>query len=319
MSKNINAIFLYEKTKTTSLPNNFKDLKSFIKNHFDGFDNFDIFYKKNGKEEIKIDNDENYRTYTSSNENLKLFIREIGTVLQEDNEKDNLNSIKESLQLENNDNKTKNQTCVISSQKNKEQNNLIEKKTEEYKNIIKQKEILIEKINGEKKELEKKIEEKNNIIQQIFNAFIKINNTINIIGSIYQPSNNNQNIDMNNIINQISNDGINNTNIVNNIFQTISNNIFSELNKIRNYIMNNLNNNNINQNIMNNVNNHNNKINKKNEYTGNEKKREKDKIFSLIQSKTEFKTKTTKNLPYSCVLRQDRKYQDISFDNLNPK
>jgi hypothetical protein len=127
-------------------------------------------------------------------------------------------------------------------------------------------------------------------------------------------------MDMNNIIKQISNDGINNINIVNNIFQTISNNIFSELNKIRHYIINNLNNNNINQNIKNNVNNDNNKINKKNKYIGNVKKREKDKILSLlIQSKTDFKPKITKNLPYSCVLRQDRKYQDISFDNLNPK
>jgi hypothetical protein len=70
---------------------------------------------------------------------------------------------------------------------------------------------------------------------------------------------------------------------------------------------------------MNNVNNHNNKINKKNEYIGNEKKSEKDKILSLIQSKTELKPKITKNLPYSCILRQDRKIQDISFDNLHPK
>jgi hypothetical protein len=70
---------------------------------------------------------------------------------------------------------------------------------------------------------------------------------------------------------------------------------------------------------MNNVNNDNNKINKKNEHTGNAKKREKGKILSLIQSKTELKPKITKKLPYSCILRQDRKYQDISFDILNPK
>ena len=67
------------------------------------------------------------------------------------------------------------------------------------------------------------------------------------------------------------------------------------------------------------INNDNNKINKKNEYTGNNKKREKDKILALIQSKTDLKPKITKNIPYSCILRQDRKYQDISFDNLNQK
>ena len=244
-------------------------------------------------------------------------MRKKDTVIEKNNEKDNSKSLKECIQLENNDIKKKSQTCVNPSQKNNEQNNIIEKKTEENKNLI-------EKINGEKKELEKKIEEKkieekNNIIQQIFKGFIDIYNTINSIGSIIQPLDNNQNMDMNNIIKQISNDGINNINIVNNIFKTISNNIYYELSKIRHYIMNNLNNNNINKNIMNNVNNDNNKINKKTEYTENQKKREKDRILTLIQSNTEFKPKKIKNLPYSCILRQDIKYQDISCDNLNQK
>ena len=332
MSKNINVIFFDE--KTIALHDNLNDLKIIAKKQFD---NFDIFYKKNETEEIKIDNDEDYKTYTSSNENLKLFIRAIGIELQKSNEKDNLKSIKEDLQLENNDNKTKSKTSVNPSKKNNEQNNIIEKKAEEYnniiiqkenliekinsekkelekkieeyKNIIKQKENLIEKINGEKKELEKKIEEKNNIIQQIFKVLINIYNTINSIGSINHPSNSNQNMDMNNIIKQISNDNINNINIVNNISQNISNNIFSELNKIR-YII---------QNIMNKVNNDNNKLNKKTESLGNQKRGENKQILSLIQSKTDFKPKITKNLPYSCVLRQDKKYQDISFDNLNQK
>ena len=305
MSKNINVIILDE--KTIALPDNLNDLKIIAKQQFD---NFDIFYKKNGTEEIKIDNDENYKTYTSSNENLNLFIRKIDTVIEKNNEKDNLKLLKECIQLENNNIKKKSQTYVNPSQKNNEQNNEIEKKTEEYKNLI-------EKLNGEKKELEKKIEEKNNIIQQIFKVFINIYNTINSIRSIFQPSDNNQNMDMNNIIKQISNDGINNINIVNNNFQTISNKIFFELNKIKQYIMNNLNNNNINQNIMNNVNNDNNKINKKIEYTGNQKIGEKDKKLSLLQSKTDIKPKKKK--PYSCVLRQDNNYHDISFDNLNQK
>ena len=311
MSKNINVIFLDE--KTIALPDNLNDLKIIAKNQFD---NFDIFYKKNGTEEIKIDNDENYKTYASSNENLKLFIRKIGTVLQKSNEKDNLKPIKKSLLLENNDNKAKSQTSENPSQKNNEQSNIIEKKSEEYKNIIKQKENIIEKINGEKKELEKKIEEKNNIIHQIINDFINIYNAINSIGSIIQPSDSNQNMDMNNIINQISNDYIN---ILNNNFQMISNKIFGELEKIRQYTIHNLNNNNINQNIMNKANNDNNKINKKIECTGNEKKREKEKMLSLIQSKTDVKPKKNKNLPYSCIPRQDKNYQDISFDTLNKK
>ena len=146
MSKNINVIFLSE--KTIALPNNLDDLKNFAKKQFE---NFDIFYKKNGKEEVKIDNDVNYKAYASTNENLNLFIREIDTEIQKNNEKDNLKPIKENLQLENKDNKKKSQTCVNPSQENNEQNNIIEKKAEEYNNIIIQKENLIEKINSEKK------------------------------------------------------------------------------------------------------------------------------------------------------------------------
>ena len=85
MSKNINAIFLDE--TTIALPDNLNDLKNIAKKQFD---NFDIFYKKNGTEEITIDNDENYKTYTSSNENLNLFMRKKDTVIEKNNEKDNL-------------------------------------------------------------------------------------------------------------------------------------------------------------------------------------------------------------------------------------
>ena len=325
MSKNINIIFFDEnkiKKKEIKIerPKNFNELFNSVNDNLSKItklEHFNILYKKNETEEIKIDNDEGYKSYISSNGDLIVrIIKPEDTIFQKNNDEGKSASIKKETLLENKDNILNSSKTCINLQKKFEENNIKEKKIGDNTDIMNQKGNVIEENNDKTKQLEKKIEEKNNIIHQIINDFINIYNAINSIGSIIQPSDSNQNMDMNNIINQISNDYIN---ILNNNFQMISNKIFGELEKIRQYTIHNLNNNNINQNIMNKANNDNNKINKKIECTGNEKKREKEKMLSLIQSKTDVKPKKNKNLPYSCIPRQDKNYQDISFDTLNKK
>ena len=320
MSKNINIIFFDEnkiKKKEIKIerPKNFNELFNSVNDNLSKItklEHFNILYKKNETEEIKIDNDEGYKSYISSNGDLIVrIIKPEDTIFQKNNDEGKSASIKKETLLENKDNILNSSKTCINLQKKFEENNIKEKKIGDNTDIMNQKGNVIEENNDKTKQLEKKIEEKNNIIQKILNIFFKIYNEINSIGSIILPSDSNQKNDMDSLIKQISIDDINN---VNNITEMISNNIFCEIEKFKQYTNNYLNK--PNQSLMNEVNND---YKYKTEYTKNEKRGEKEKILSLLQSKTEFKQKKPKNLPYSCILRQDKNFQDISYDNLNQK
>ena len=103
------------------------------------------------------------------------------------------------------------------------------------------------------------------IIQKIINILFNIYNSVNSIGSIFHPPFSNQNMNILNMIKQLSLDDIN---YMNNLTESMSKEIFEKLEKIRQCFANNRNTNtnlkkeeyNINKNY-------------KNELTGNEKKK----------------------------------------------
>ena len=305
MSKEFNIILLGENNQTIEekpikKPNNYKDLINIIGQELKipNISLYEIFYEKSNIEEKKIGNEDDYKL---SNE--KIFIRPLKKVNKISNKNNDdasnkgINNVESNPQNKNEDN-------------NKKEN---EKTLNEGNNILKQRETIIKEKNEIIKQLEKKIEEKNKIIQKITNILNNIYDSVNNIGSLFHPPISNQNMNILDMNKQLSIDDIN---YMNNLIENMQKEIFEVLEKIKESAINIRN-----TNTKPKKEEYNNNKNNKTELKGNGKKKEKEKesILSNGQCKTELKPNPKKNLPYSCIPRQDEKYQDLSFDNLNEK
>ena len=280
MSKT-NIILLNEKNETAKeisikSPKNFEDLKNLIIENFQNLPKYFYIFYKKGDKKINIINNEDYK---KSNEIL--FICPI--ILENTLSFGNITTFCR---------KSKNmilESCI--------EDISLDNNTSKIIQIEKEKDI--EEKNNRIKQLEKEIEEKNKIIAN------NIEKTIDILNSIYNAINN---INLKRVpkdneknLSHITKDFSSNNR--NDVIDKISKLILNDIDKIKQYIHNN------------------NEINKEdNDYTikiskTEFKKNEKNEEFNISlekNSKTEIKTK----LPYSCILRIDKKYNDISYDNL---
>ena len=281
MSKT-NIILLNEKNETAKeisikSPKNFEDLKNLIIENFKNLPKYFYIFYKKGDKKINIINNEDYK---KSNEILFICPIILENTLSFGNRTTFYRKSKNMI-LE---------SCI--------EDISLDNNTSKIIQIEKEKDV--EEKNNRIKQLEKEIEEKNKIIAN------NIEKTIDILNSIYNAINNinlkrvpkDNEKNLSHIIKDFSSDN------PNDVIDKISKLILNDIDKIKQYIHNN--------NAINKEDNDNTIKISKTEF----KKNEKNEEFNISlekNSKTEIKTK----LPYSCILRIDKKYNDISYDNLN--
>ncbi len=281
MSKT-NIILLNEKNETAKeisikSPKNFEDLKNLIIENFKNLPKYFYIFYKKGDKKINIINNEDYK---KSNEILFICPIILENTLSFGNRTTFYRKSKNMI-LE---------SCI--------EDISLDNNTSKIIQIEKEKDI--EEKNNRIKQLEKEIEEKNKIIanniEKTIDILNSISNAINNINLKRVPKDNEKNLS------HITKDFSSNN--PDDVIDKISKLILNDIDKIKQYIHNN--------NEINKEDNDNTIKISKTEF----KKNEKNEEFNISlekNSKTEIKNK----LPYSCILRIDKKYNDISYDNLN--